>query len=232
MASAIAVHVVVVGEGPLLSSQSVAGDGGVALLRARRRSASTRSPSTPRTAITPMSSSTSRLLTAIGSSASISSLSSPISPRQPAFSLSMRSDALLHAVEPAVERVDDAAVDDAGADDDPEREGEEDRDERHEVEPEVDHQPEKTSFSVTQRPAHEHVDGLGDDADDEHGEDGGPDEQHDVEAAHPALVEPAHALGVDEHGAEAQPGEERRRHAPAGPCRGTRPSWRGSRRRR
>ena len=40
------------------------------------------------------------------------------------------------------------------------------------------------------------------------------DEQHDVAAPHPALVEAAHALGVDEHGPEPQPGQERRRHAP------------------
>ena len=58
----------------------------------------------------------------------------------------------LDRVEAVVERVDDAAVDDPGADDDPEGEGEEDRDQRDDVEPEVDHQPEKRSFSVTQRP--------------------------------------------------------------------------------
>ncbi len=58
----------------------------------------------------------------------------------------------LHRVEPVVERVDDAAVDDARADHHPEGEGEEDRDERHDVETEVDHQPEKRSFRVTQRP--------------------------------------------------------------------------------
>ncbi len=63
--------------------------------------------------------------------------------------------------------------------------------------------------------AREHVDGLGDDADDEHRDQRGADEQHDVEAPDPSLVEPAHALGVDEHRAEAQPGEERRRHARA-----------------
>ena len=91
---------------------------------------------------------------------------------------------------------------------------------------------EKKSLSVTQRPRDEHVDGLGDDADDEHREQRGADEQHDVEAAHAPLVEPAHALGVDEHRAEAQAGEERRRHARRGPCRGTRPSWRACRRRR
>ena len=58
------------------------------------------------------------------------------------------------------------------------------------------------------------------------------DEQHEVEAPDPAFVEPAHALRVDEHRTEPQAGEERRRHALAGPCRGTRPSWRACRPRR
>ena len=40
------------------------------------------------------------------------------------------------------------------------------------------------------------------------------DEHDDVTPADPALVEPAHTLRVDEHRAEPQPGEERRRHPP------------------
>src|SRR5215470_16093628 len=56
------------------------------------------------------------------------------------------------SVEPAVERVDDATVDDAGADHDAEREREEDRDERHEMESEVDHQLPKMSLNVTHNP--------------------------------------------------------------------------------
>ena len=58
----------------------------------------------------------------------------------------------LDAVDAVVERVDDAAVDDAGADHDAEREREEDADQRHDVEPEVDHQLPKMSFIVTQKP--------------------------------------------------------------------------------
>ena len=42
---------------------------------------------------------------------------------------------------------------------------------------------------------------------------GGGHQQHDVPAAHPALVEPAHALGVDQRGAEPEAGQEGRRHA-------------------
>ena len=40
------------------------------------------------------------------------------------------------------------------------------------------------------------------------------DQQRDVAAPHASLVEAAHALGVDEHRAEPEPGQERRRHAP------------------
>jgi hypothetical protein len=54
--------------------------------------------------------------------------------------------------------------------------------------------------------------GLGDDTDHDHREEGSAHQEHDVEAAHPALVEPAHAFASTSDGRGAI-GQEGRRHA-------------------
>ena len=62
-------------------------------------------------------------------------------------------------------------------------------------------------------PSQEDVQRLGDDADHQHHRQRGDHQQEQIAPADRALVEPCHALGVDQHRPDPQAGEEGRRHA-------------------
>ena len=121
---------------------------------------------------------------------------------------------------------------------DAEPEGEEHRDERDDVEAEVDHrwrEPRGSRYRGGCRRQNQPVIGVPDVRSNQSrkpsrntcnecdaeliatiASSGRADEQQHVAAPDPALVETAHTLGVDQHGPEPQPREERRRHpAPA-----------------
>ena len=127
-----------------------------------------RSPSTPRTATTPTSSPASRPLDRERLQSPIASLSSPFAPREhvvlaldPVGLRSRRVSSRLSSVSTTPRSMTPAPITTPSAS----ARKIATRDAR--VEPEVDHQPEKTVLQRDPEAAHEHVDGLGDDADDD-----------------------------------------------------------------
>ena len=135
------------------------------------------------------------------------------------FSSRVRLTSLLHPVEVVVEGVDGDPVDDGGPHHDAHPQGQEDGHQRDDVVAEVDHEPARPItacppglLEAEPQRLDEDVQGLGHGHHHEHGEQGGRHQEGQVAGADPALVEPAHALGVDQDGPHLQPHEEGGRH--------------------
>ena len=122
-------------------------------------------------------------------------------------------DVVAHRVEVVVEGVDRDPVDHGGPHHDPHPEGEEDGDEGHDVVPEVDHRSvRQVSWRLNHRALTKTCRGWATATIMSMANRAAATRKPEVAGADPALVEPAHPLGVHQDGPHLQPHEEGGRH--------------------